>query len=447
MQLYQIIIRRILKHFKLSKAHPSNERSNCIINPHCHLQHIYLMFDTVHLIKNVRNNLLAHSFEIPHCRLALPEKVHEFPPGSVHWACLHRVHEHDLKECGKLRKAPKINFSVLHPWNNKLSVSLALAIFDPTTTTAISSYHQEEIVTHAFLDLFYSWWLIVNSKQRFHPNSIGKAIIPVDGKLIFLRALADWLEQWKSSQTHGLTNQTFDALILTCRSIADLCDDLFSDGYAYIMTGRFQTDPLERRFSQYRQMSGGRFLISLKEVLKSESIIQVKTILKNSLEPVDYLPNVPFVSSELIEQLVTEIVQNEEFENLILSNDCKEVMVYISGYITHSLLLNVKCKDCSDCLQNNIESSTYVERLNRGGLTIPSQSLNTYLQMAFAVIESIESKVLHSGIPAKILTATLLNRLSTDWESSFSCQSYTQENRKLINCKICNIYFQILQRL
>ena len=177
--------------------------------------------------------------------------------------------------------------------NNKLSVPLALPIFDPTTTTAISSYHPEEIVTTTFLDPFYSWWLIVNSKQRFHPNSIGKAIVPVDGKLIFLRSLADWLEQWKSSQTLGLTNQTFDALILTCRSIADLCDDLFSDGYEYIMTERFQTDPLERRFSQYRQMSDDRFLISLKEVLKSESIIQVKTILKNTLESVDYLPNIP----------------------------------------------------------------------------------------------------------------------------------------------------------
>ena len=48
------------------------------------------------------------------------------------------------------------------------------------------------------------------------PNSIGKAIVPADGKLLFLRALADWLEQWKSSQTRGLTNQTFDALIHRC---------------------------------------------------------------------------------------------------------------------------------------------------------------------------------------------------------------------------------------
>ena len=102
--------------------------------------------------------------------------MHEFPAGGVHCSCLQRAHEHDLKECGKLRKAPKINFPVLHPGNNKPSVPLALAIFYPTTT-AIISYHPEEIVTPAFLDLFYSWWLIVNSKQRFHPNSIGKAIV------------------------------------------------------------------------------------------------------------------------------------------------------------------------------------------------------------------------------------------------------------------------------
>ena len=66
--------------------------------------------------------------------------------------------------------------------------------------------------------------------------------------------------------------------------------------------------------------------------------------------------------------------------------------------------------------------------------------------MAIAVIESIESKVLHSGLPAKILAATLFDRLSTDWESSFSCQSHTQENRKFINCKIFNIYFSNLAK-
>ena len=103
-----------------------------------------------------------------------------------------------------------------------LSISLVLAIIDPTTITTISSYHPEETVIPAFLDLFNLWWLIVNSKQRLHTNYIGNAMVSEDGKLLFLREMGDWLEQWKSSKTLGLTSQTFDALILTCRSIVNL---------------------------------------------------------------------------------------------------------------------------------------------------------------------------------------------------------------------------------
>ena len=58
------------------------------------------------------------------------------------------------------------------------------------------------------------------------------------------------------------------------RAIADLTTDLYNEGYKYVLTGRLQTDPLERRFSQYRQMSGGRFLVSLKEINRSESIVE-----------------------------------------------------------------------------------------------------------------------------------------------------------------------------
>ncbi len=43
-----------------------------------------------------------------------------------------------------------------------------------------------------------------------------------------------------------------------------LVEELLEEGYEYVMMGRFQSDPLERRFSQYRQMSGGgedRFIV------------------------------------------------------------------------------------------------------------------------------------------------------------------------------------------
>ena len=44
-----------------------------------------------------------------------------------------------------------------------------------------------------------------------------------------------------------------------------LINELLDDGYDFAISARLQSDPIELRFSKYRQMSGGRFLVSLKK--------------------------------------------------------------------------------------------------------------------------------------------------------------------------------------
>ena len=56
--------------------------------------------------------------------------------------------------------------------------------------------------------------------------------------------------------------------------------ELLDEGYEFIFTRRFHSDPLENRFSQYRQMSGGRFLMSLREVLSTGRILTCRSLLK-----------------------------------------------------------------------------------------------------------------------------------------------------------------------
>ena len=73
-------------------------------------------------------------------------------------------------------------------------------------------------------------------------------------------------------------------MIRTLRCPACLIEDLFADGYDFILTARFQSDPLERRFGQYRQMSGGRFLVGLKDTIISEKIIKIKSLLKEGID-------------------------------------------------------------------------------------------------------------------------------------------------------------------
>ena len=271
------------KHLKA--LHPCSMRHNAIANPLNPDKYIYLFFDTVHFVKNNRNNLLATKFfQTPALETTPMDLSINITPGPIYWSIFHRVHEQDLGIEYHVRKASKISYQALQPGNNRQSVPLALSIFEPTTITVIRQYFPEDTTTSSFLYLIHNWWLVVNAKERFNHDVIGSALIANDGKIEFLNMFANWLSDWKDSKQHGLSKQSFDTLISTNRAITDLSADLLNEGYKYILSGRLQTDPLERRFSQYRQMSGSRFLVSLRQVYCLESILKLKTFLSNNIE-------------------------------------------------------------------------------------------------------------------------------------------------------------------
>ena len=153
----------------------------------------------------------------------------------------------------------------MHPGKNKQSVPFALQIFHETTYSAIKSYFPKEISAANFLYLINTWWTISNSKNIYNTNNkIGNAVVANDKKPEFLNALAQYVSEWyntnlKGCQKFSLSAQTSNALIVTLKGTASLIEDLLSEGYDYILTSRFQTDPLEKHFGKLRQMSGGTF--------------------------------------------------------------------------------------------------------------------------------------------------------------------------------------------
>ena len=62
------------------------------------------------------------------------------------------------------------------------------------------------------------------------------------------------------------------------------------------MTARLQSYPVERRFSQYKQMIGGRFLDNLWEVLNSKRILRCRSVIKENEVTTGY------VAKKLIKQ-------------------------------------------------------------------------------------------------------------------------------------------------
>jgi len=83
-----------------------------------------------------------------------------------------------------------------------------------------------------------------------------------------------------------------------------------------VLLGNFQTDCLEARFGQYRQLSGGKFNMSLQQVYESEKKLRLLYTLELKLKEKDItLTNFDFDWSEFVR------VPNDSTEQLVLLCD------------------------------------------------------------------------------------------------------------------------------
>ena len=174
--------------------------------------------------------------------------------------------QHDKELKSNLTKSPKLSYLELNPGNNKQNVPLTLE----TTITAAGSYFPNWRDVASFLEIFNTWWTISiwNCKQRFLPNILRNAVI---------NGIKNWV--FKSSGGLEWTN-TSSYVYIDYYSLCPCCVyRRFTEAYQYVITARLQIDPVERRFSQYRQMSGGRFLNNLGEVLNFKRILRCRSLI------------------------------------------------------------------------------------------------------------------------------------------------------------------------
>ena len=302
-----------------------------------------------------------------------------------------------------MRKANKLTYKVLHPGDNKQSVPLALAIFDPTTSAAIESYFPESNAAAQFLRLINLWWTISNSKQQFNMNfHRGDAAKANDCKPTFLRKLADWFSEWKTQQpanTEKFTpsKQTTSALVTTLRCTATLIKDLLQEGYAYVLMARFQTDPLERQFSKYRHMSGGRFLVGLREATNNERILALKPLLKESIY--FWQENIgPDSSKDLALLYFNQNLKNisSEIESCCLDQNSTEAAAVVSGYIAKKMIKSTSCLDCSSCLIYNTENQS------------ASECFEYLSTLSFAMLDLCEYIIRQSDLPERVAAENVL---------------------------------------
>ena len=156
------------------------------------------------------------------------------------------------------------------------------------------------------------------------------------------------------------------------------------------MTSRLQSDPIERRFSQYRQMSGGRFLVSLREVTNSERIIRCRSLVKVDINfwKEDIGSDKPSLDFSALLALLSE--HEIEIAESTLDSSSEEVSTTIAGYIAKKLAERSNCDSCKSLLiasSMDLAENHYLNLLSRGGLIVPSAKLAEYTSHYFAIMD------------------------------------------------------------
>ena len=414
---------------------------------------IYLFYDSVHLLKNVRNNLLnARRFNFPSF------SFHEFydnidlPEGKITWKLLHDVYDRDQLLDAYLRKAPMLSYKSLHPGDNKQNVQLALNVFDRTTAVGITEYFPNSKDASEFVKLINIWWTISNSKQEFNTNyRLGNAATSGDKKPKFLREFANWIEKWQQIESaksipFSLTPQTSHALVTTLRCTASLIEDLLQEGYLYVLTARFQTDPLERRFSRYRQMSGGRFLIGLRELESSERILSISSLIKEGVDfwNEDVRPSDD--QTEAISWLNSKLdAVADDIDSCMLNPDAVQVSAVIAGYAARKVIVDrSKCDECKEMalassgIEEMENENNYLRKLSRGGLLIPTTDLRHHIAKSFAILDLCQHLTRDALLTERTAAEICLRR--NNFPVTFLCNKHSHLI-KYLNRTVANVFF------
>ena len=135
-------------------------------------------------------------------------------------------------------------------------------------------------------------------------------------------------------------------------------------------------------------------------------------------------------------------------DDVSLSPDSREVVIYIAGYIVKKYIKRVNCSD--ECkmvgtISDDSSDRTYLQTISRGGLMIPSLSLSEYVCGSFAAIEFFNDTIKSSELTVRLAAETVLKELFEYGE--FLCNDHHDYGLVFINKIITNIFYNNERKL
>ena len=373
---------------------------------------LFFLFDSVHLLKCIRNNWLNQKDSNKYMMFPKFCKNGNHDSQNISKAPFTTLQKlHSLESHSLLKYAYKLTAKALSPSSlERQNVTFVLQIFNEYLIQALLSLGAQECLPNfdevaEYIDIFHTWWTIVNVKTPFKGHRFNnKRAYPLtndlsDENYVFLNVFCDWLECWNSipGNIGKLTKETYTALHHTTHAMIELTNYCIEElKMQYILPGKFQTDDLEARFGQYRQLSGGQYNISVRQVFECEKKIRMMSYLQlcKSFDTKFFLEEPNW--DEMAGQQGLNIYK---FDVDVSDKDIKEckkvipIIYYLAGYCCYAVFKKNKCTSCKALITGAgseiPEINSYFQGINRGSLLQPNDITANFILYNYVVINKL----------------------------------------------------------
>uniref|UniRef100_A0A0B7BS26 Uncharacterized protein n=3 Tax=Arion vulgaris TaxID=1028688 RepID=A0A0B7BS26_9EUPU len=268
----------------------------------------------------------------------------------------------------------------------------------------------------------------MNVKSKFagrnSRNNFANPLTSINSELfLYLKNFIVWLTEWgKLPNSNGkLTRETYSALLHSVTVMIELAEYSFSTlNIEFILFGKLQTDNLEARFGEYRQLSGSNYLVSVKQILEAEKKLKIYSLLCLTSSVYGHFSIRNFAEAmshegdecdSVFEDGIQSDVDKVFFH--IDPNDCEllcvegteESLVYIAGYVSSKISRKTQCISCKALLQMEKTltvdvqpeiATDYIQLLDRGGLKYPSKLITLLTFVSYAAMQRLISPELEA---------------------------------------------------
>lgn len=362
-----------------------------VVHPFQPSSYLYLLFDTVHIYKSLRNNWFTEK----------DQQIQFFPPGGVEfvtakWDDLVELY---LSECENPIKRTILTAQSINPSNfDRQKVSFACQIFNDKTVAALSQDGKFE--TACFVYHVCRLWKVLNNKSitaHTHLNDVDRA--PVDCSnslpLKILRGMSTALKRMNVSgrkRKNSLTAETKESTLQTIDGLVDLSEYLLKEiKVKFVLLGEFQSDCLEGEFGNIRGMFGGMYYIAVEQVLMASKIRQLK-IFKGLDVNMASLESFPSHYQHCCESELTDCeikLTDEALQGVAeLSAHEKSVIFYVSGYVTMKEGLP---SDESRPYEEKQECE-FTRLVSRGKLKYPSRETYNFALISYSFFKKADMR-------------------------------------------------------